>query len=224
MRRFGSILIAATLLAACTTAGTSPSPSASIATATSTLIASVVTSASPRVSVAPSSNPTLASLTPTPKPSPSPAPVTGWPTVGRAGITIAGAVDDDGEMDGRLRVSIQVSGLAPGEAVSLSAAGDYSARWICGSNPPPCGELGCGPVEVGATEGTAKAATRAVARSDGTAAARIELVAAPPAEPCPADSVPPLGTRIEQWEKVRIADRMHDLVLTPDSISRGITY
>lgn len=118
MRRFDSILIAATLLAACTTAGTSPSPSASIATATSTPIASVVTSASPRVSVGPSSNPTLASLTPTPKPSPSPAPVTGWPTVGRAGITIAGAVDDDGERDGRLRVSIQVSGLAPGEAVS----------------------------------------------------------------------------------------------------------
>ena len=67
MRRCGSILMAATLLAGCTAAGTSPSPSTSIATANQTPIASVVSSGSPWVTSTPSPDRTAV---PPPKPTP----------------------------------------------------------------------------------------------------------------------------------------------------------
>ena len=150
--------------------------------------------------------------------------VGGWPTVSRAGITMTGAVEDSGEMDGRLRLMITVSGLAPGEAVSLSAAGDYSTLWMCGRQPEPCGELGCGPSTYEEREATAKAAAHAAAGSDGTAVARIEIAAAPPAVSCPTDSTAPWSTRDERWEEVRIADPGHGLLLTPGTIKRAITF
>jgi len=318
MRRFGSILIAATLAAACTAARTSPSPSAPTDSATPTPVASVAASASPWVTIAPP--PTPASRGPA---SPTPAPdrfvgmvaVTvsdklrvrseprvsddsikyepvlplgtklivldgpisgsgytwyqvspvsvanldgpgfgwvakadkdgepwialaqpqidlshGWPAVSRAGIAMLGVVADDrsgqytGALDGRLRLSITVTGLAPSETVSLNAAGRYLVKWVCGSQPGPCGELGCVPDSLGTTEGTAKATTQVVAGSDGTATARIDLAAAPPAKPCPADSRPPLGTQRERWEQISIADPLHGLVLTRDIIERGDIY
>jgi hypothetical protein len=164
-----------------------------------------------------------ASPVPTAAPTSTPMPVAGWPTVTR-GIAMTGAVENSGENDGRLRLSITVIGLAPGEAVSLSAAGEYSVRWVCGVAPEPCGELGCAPAYSGKTEGQAKAAESVVAGSDGTAAARIEIVAEPPAESCPADSTSPWGTVEERWEKVKIADPVHGLLLTPDTIWWGVTY
>jgi len=125
---------------------------------------------------------------------------------------------------GRLRLSISVTGLAPGEAVSLSAAGGYHIQWICGTQPEPCGPIGCGPAAWDMTEGTAKAAAQAVAGTDGTVAARVALVAAPPAGSCPADSSPPWSAMFERWEKVSITDSAHDLLLTPDTIGRGFTF
>jgi hypothetical protein len=74
------------------------------------------------------------------------------------------------------------------------------------------------------TEGTAKAAAQAVAGTDGTVAARVALVAAPPAGSCPADSSPPWSAMFERWEKVSITDSAHDLLLTPDTIGRGFTF
>jgi hypothetical protein len=137
---------------------------------------------------------------------------------------MAGAVGEAGEMDGRLRLSITMTGLAPGEAVSLRAAGVYIVEWVCGSLPEPCGPIGCGPSFDGETEGTTKAAAQAVAASDGTAAARIELAAVPPAESCPTDSSSPLMAKRYRWEKVSIADPVHGLLLTPDPVERGFIY
>jgi len=117
-----------------------------------------------------------------------------------------------------------VTGLVPGEAVPLRATGEYIVKWACGITPEPCGELGCGPSSYGETEGTAKAAADAVAGSDGTVVARIEIVATPPAESCPTDSTAPWWAQRERWEKVRIADPLHVLVLTPDTIERGVTF
>jgi len=224
MRLLCSIFIAATMLAACAAPGASPSPSALIAPATAPPIASTAALASPRVTIAPSPDPTPTPPTVTPKPAPTPAPVAGWPAVSHAGITMTGAVEDHGEIGDRLRIPITVTGLAPGKAVALRATGEYSFEWACGSAPGPCGELGCGPAVRDKTEGTAEASDRAVAGSDGTAAARIELVAAPPAEPCPADIPSSWSMEHARWEKVRIADPVHGLVLTPDAIEWGITY
>jgi hypothetical protein len=158
------------------------------------------------------------------KSTPTPEPLAGWPTVTR-GITMSGAVENSGENDGRLRLSITVIGLAPGEAISLSAAGKYYVlEWICGVAPGPCGELGCGPSSHDKTDGTATAAAHVVAGSDGTAVARIVLVAAPPAESCPTDSGSPWVAKQERWEELSIADSAHGLVLTPDPIERGFTF
>jgi hypothetical protein len=137
---------------------------------------------------------------------------------------MTGAVDDWGEMNGRLRFLTTMTGLAPGEAVSLSAAGTYIVKWACGSEPEPCGDIGCAPSFQGTTEGEAEAAAQAVAGSDGAAAARIEIVAAPPAESCPTDSSARWWTISEQWEKVRIADLVHGLVLNPDIIERSVIF
>ena len=103
-------------------------------------------------------------------------PVAGWPTVGRAldEVSMNGAVEDYRE-DRWLRLSITVTGLAPGESVSLCATGKYSVTWACGVEPEPCGELGCGPTSFRNTEGSAKAVDDAVAGSDGTAVARMEI-------------------------------------------------
>ena len=162
---------------------------------------------------------------PTPKPTTTQKPVAGWPTVSRVGITMTGAVDEDyWPLDGRLRLSITVTGLAPGEAVSLSAAGKYIIEWWCEAQPEPCGEGGCVPGFSGKTEGTATAAAQAVAGSDGAAAARIEFAAAPPAECFTTGSSARWGTSLERWERVSIADAVHGLLLTPETIERAVTY
>ena len=187
-------------------------------------VATPTPAALPTAAATPTASPVpTATPTPIPKPTPTPEPVAGWPTVSR-GIAMTGAVENSGENDGRLRLSITVLGLAPGEAVSLSAAGKYSVTWACGVWPEPCGELGCGPTSYRDTEGTAKAAAQAVARSDGAAAAQIEIAAVPPAESCPTDSTAPWWAQRERWEKVRIADPAHGLLLTPDTIEWRVTF
>jgi hypothetical protein len=162
--------------------------------------------------------------TPRPDLARTPEPVAGWPTVSRAGVTMTGADDGSAEMDGRLRLSITMTGLAPEKAVYLTAAGEYAVTWMCGVAPEPCGELGCGPSSYDNTDGTAKAAGRAVAASDGTAATQIEIVAAPPAGACPTDSTARWSVKLERWEKVTVADPSHGLILTPDTIERGVTF
>ena len=229
MRRYGSMILITLVVSACSAGGTSPSPPASTAIPTSSPVASGVASGSAPATSAPPTNPTPGQPTPTPKPTPTlqptptPKPVAGWPTVRRAGITMTGAVEDYRE-DRRLRLSITLTGLAPGESVSLYATGKYSFTWACGVEPEPCGELGCGPTSFRNTQGSAKAVDHAAAGSHGTAVARMELEATPPAESCPTDATAPWWMTQERWEKVRIADPAHGLVLTPDTIERGITF
>lgn len=138
---------------------------------------------------------------------------------------MAGAVEDSSVADGRLRLSVTVTGLAPGEVVSLKAAGRFDIlEWVCGTAPEPCGDLGCGPSTYRRTEGMATASAQAVAGADGTGAARVALVATPPGESCPTDSSSPWVAKHERWEKVGIADSAHGLLLTPETIDRGFTY
>jgi len=119
---------------------------------------------------------------------------------------------------GRLRLSVTLTGLAPGEAISLRAVGDYDIHWICGTQPEPCGEVGCVWAFGDTTEGTAKSPVSAVAGSDGMVTVEIELVAPPPAETCPADATAPWGTLAESWTKIRVTDAAHGLRLTPEPI------
>ena len=218
MRRLIVVSLAASLLAACAAPGTASSPSTSTAL-----------SPSPLVSLPPSSIPAPASPIPAatraPKPTPTPKPVTGWPSVSREGITMTGAGElDAGDMDGRLRLSVTMTGLKPGQAVSLTATGKYAVRWVCGVEPEPCGEIGCGPTFWGDSEGTAKRTAKAVAGKDGTAVFRIKLPAVPPAKTCPTDPTAPWSTMEETWKNVRITDPVHGLRLAPGTISYGDTF
>jgi hypothetical protein len=154
---------------------------------------------------------------------PTPKPVAGWPSVSQAGVTLTGTVEA-WDPAGRLGLSVSVTGLAPHEVVSLEAAGEYDIGWICGTQPEPCGQLGCGPTTWDTTKGTAKAAAQAVAATNGRLAAQVALVAVSPAGSCPTDSGSPWVAKDERWEKVSITDSAHGLVLTPDPIERGFTF
>ncbi len=152
-------------------------------------VAAACTSAAtpaPVVTATPPTSPT--SAPPSPTPTATPKAVAGWPSISRAGITMTG-VDEHlrkgPEMDGRLRLSITVNGLKPGEAVSLDATGKYAVKWVCGVEPEPCGDIGCAPTFWGDSDGTARTTAKGVAAEDGSAVFRIKLRAAPPAKTCP---------------------------------------
>ena len=148
----------------------------------------------------------------------------GWPSVGRAGVTMTGdASDVAGPMDGSLRLPITVTGLKPGETIELAATGAYVVKWICGTEPPPCGELGCAPAFLEEGHGSARSTSTVVGGEDGLAAIEVELAAQPPSESCPADSTAPWRTQWEQWTKVRVTDGVHGLRLTPGALDYGET-
>jgi len=77
------------------------------------------------------------------------------------------AEESGGGTDGVLRVGVSVTGLPPGEEVSVSAAGSYQMDWICGV-AESCSELefrdGFCPASYGdEMEGTATGTARGVA-------------------------------------------------------------
>jgi hypothetical protein len=139
---------------------------------------------------------------------------------------MTGAVESDTSAAGRLlRLWVSVTGLEQGEAASVGASGTYRIKWTCGSEPEPCGELGCVPSFMDTTEGTAETTARAVAGSDGTVMLEITLVAAPPADTCPADAGAPWGEpHAESWTNVMVTDAEHGLRLTPPPIEWADTY
>jgi hypothetical protein len=130
---------------------------------------------------------------------------------------MSGATSDDGEPVG-LRYSVTLTGLAPGEVVSLYAAANYDVHWICGTQPEPCGEVGCAPAFGETTEGTATSSVNAVAASDGKVTVEIDLVASPPAETCPADATAPWRAMAQTWREIQVTDDVHGLRLTPEPI------
>jgi hypothetical protein len=150
--------------------------------------------------------------------------VAGWPSVSGSGIEMTGVVESSGEPDGRLRLSVTITGLVPGESVTLRATGTYRVVWNCGVWPEPCGELGCGPTDWSETQGTTGEEAKAVAGSDGRAQARVEIAALQPGEACPSDSSFPWGAQMNEWAKVTVVDAAHGLLLTPSPIAWGYTF
>lgn len=220
MRQLVLIPVVAILLAGCAFAGITPalSPAPSHAlptpappTPTFTPVATSTSDPSPAPSMKP-------------RPTATAMPTTGWPSVSRAGVTLTGAADESGgKMDGRLRLSITMTGLRPGQAVSLAATATYAASWVCGVAPPPCGELGCGPAAWEQTNGTAETIVTAVAGKAGTTTLGISLRVAPPARTCPSNTASPWGTQWEEWKGVRVTDAVRGLRLTPGTIAYGWT-
>lgn len=231
MRLLVLVPVMASLLAACAGAGSSPSPLAPNANATAVPTVSGAPSATPCPTLAPSFAITNEQPTPihtaiqTASPTPTLKPKTGWPSVMRAGITMTSDASDlAGPMDGSLRLPITLTGLKAGDAITIAAAGTYHVKWICGTMPEPCGELGCGHAFEKVADGSAKSTSTAVAAGDGIAILGVELAALPPSGTCPADSSAPWATQWERWTKVRITERVHGLRLRPDVIFYGWTY
>jgi hypothetical protein len=157
-------------------------------------------------------------------PTPTLIPRTGWPSVKRAGVAMAGdASDVEGPMDGSLRLPIKVTGLKPGEFVELKATAEYVVKWHCGP-ADLCGEIGCVPKSWGTTERAAEVTATATAGKDGIAALEVELAAAPPSESCPDHPSAPWATQWERWTKVWVTEGAHGLRLTPGTIDYGYTY
>jgi hypothetical protein len=225
VRRLVLIPLAATLLAACTGAATSPSPTASSAVQTARPTVSVATSASPPLTLAPTSAPTPAPPTPTPKPTP----VAGWPTVSRSGITMTGRYPDTPPAwEGwpapgpEVTLEITLAGLAPGEPVSLVGTGAYDLATLgCGVQPSPCAPGSdttdpsvhlCRPEYAEAANGTATAFAEATAGADGKAGATLRFVVSQSERACPAGPSRPWYVESGEW-KLSVTDTTHGLRL-----------
>ena len=114
-------------------------------------------------------------------------------------------------VSGRLSLSVSVTGLSPGEGLSIVASGEFNHAWFCGSQPEH--------TFLRETNGTARDSGRAVAGSDGTVTLRVELVATPPNEACPIESELPWAS--VSWSKVGVTDTVHRFVLTPPEVITG---
>ena len=148
--------------------------------------------------------------------------VTETPCDSQGGVTMAGEATL-GDSPGQLVIRVRMAGLAPGESTTLRAAARYSADWTCGESP--CnGEGLCGPAHVETTAGTATATVRAIAHADGTASARVQLAAPPPAAACPVDADASWYGGGERWTRISVTDPVHELSLTPDPVTAHVVY
>jgi hypothetical protein len=138
------------------------------------------------------------------------------PCDSRDGVTMTGEAAQ-GNRAGRLLIRVSMAGLAPGDSVTLKAAARYQVDWTCGEAPCPRGGL-CGPAASDETLGTARATASGVAGADGTASARLRLVAPPPAATCPADPAAPWLGGGERWTRIKVTDPAHRLRLGPDPV------
>jgi hypothetical protein len=181
----------------------------------------------------------LASASPTAVPTPArscPPPEldTGRPKACRDGITLTASWGSDPTVaDGMgaapdLPLEVRLTGLSPGEAVSLRAVATYRIGVLgCGRTPSVCypgsGGVGvgpiCAPTYAERATGSASASVPAVAATGGTAAATIRLPVSQTRRPCPADPSLPWYQRSAEWTGIRVTDRAHRLGITlPDWI------
>lgn len=210
------------LLAACATVGTTaPPPTLTpTETAVATLAPASIVTPTTTNETAPTARPSEA--TPVPL-------VKGWPTVRRAGVRMTGRLlDEPPPFEGAwmpgpaVGLRIRITGLAPGEAVSLAGVGAYEFHALgCGVQPSPCTPGSgttdptvqlCGPIYLEAVEGTVKTTRKTTADADGTARATIRFVVPESERACPADPSFPWYVNSGEW-RLRVTDRAHGLRL-----------
>jgi hypothetical protein len=148
--------------------------------------------------------------------------VTETPCDSQGGVTMAGEAAL-GDSPGQLLIRVRIVGLAPGESTTLRAAARYSADWTCGESP--CSGDGlCGPAHAETTAGTATATVRVIGDTDGTASARLQLAAPPPAAACPDDPGASWYGGGERWTRISVTDPAHELLVEPDPVSAQVVY
>jgi hypothetical protein len=121
-----------------------------------------------------------------------------------------------------LVVVITLTGLAPGEAVSLPGSATYDFGMLgCGVQPSPCvwgsGTTDpevrlCGPEYSEAVTGTVRASATATADAKGTATATLRFVIPESERVCPAGGSRPWYVESGDWA-ARVTDRAHGLRL-----------
>ena len=237
MRR-GLVILAGVLVTACATTGTSARPSAT--TATPTPRVSMVASASSPTASTPLATATLPAIpdaSASPRPSGTAVPLkTGWPTVRRSGVTMTAEADvAPPPFEGcpapapALVVVITLTGLAPGEDVSLPGIATYDFGTLaCGVQPSPCvwgsGTTDpavhlCGPEYSEAAKGTVGTSATATADTKGTATATLRFVIPESERVCPAGGSRPWYVESGEWT-ARVTDTAHGLRLVgpPDLV------
>ena len=223
MRHLALISVLAMLIAGCGATGSIASAPASNPVRTALPI--------------PTANPTATavvtlSATPTPSPSPSPKILAGWPKVSRGGVTMTGQdVEEEMITYNAPVVRVKVTGLAPGEVVSLSGTGRYDQALFCGPLPKACaGEIYTG-VEVGRpycmpeyskmVNGRVTIAKQATADDTGKARATMRFVIPETKDACPVGGGDPGWFPSSGEWKVRVTDKAHGLRLAPETYSWG---
>ena len=128
-----------------------------------------------------------------------------------------------------VELAIMITGLAPGESVSLVGTGTYDFGILgCGVQPSPC-DWGseqadpavplCRPEYDQAAAGTAMPAAQVTAGADGTAAASLRFVVSQSERACPAGPSRPWYVMSGEW-KLSVIEKAHSLRLVgpPDLI------
>jgi hypothetical protein len=216
MRRL--LILASVLVTACATAGTSAPPPSSAVPPTpfvAPLASATLPVSEPPATATPNAT---SNGSGSPQPSAAATPIkTGWPTVSRSGVTMAGEADTaPPPFEGCpgpapvLIVVVRLTGLTPGEGVSLSGTATYDfATLACGVQPSPCKGWGadtdtpaiplCEPGYSEAAKGQVEASASATADAKGAASATLRFVIPASERACPAGGSHPWFTRSGRW-------------------------
>ena len=138
MRHLPFISALAILIAGCVATG--PSASVPESSPVRTALPTPVTTTTATPAATPAVTP---AATPIPRPSPTPKIVSGWPKVSRGGVTMTGRTVYEEQSYGAAGdpvIRVRVTGLAPGEVVTLSGTGRYDRALFCGPVPSGCRE------------------------------------------------------------------------------------
>ena len=158
-----------------------------------------------------------------------PDPETVMPTACRDGVTMTAAfrsVPEVAEGMGvapELPLDVALTGLLPGEVLTVRAVGTYRILVLgCGRRPSVCSagteDLGgrltlCQPVYAEHAAGSSSASVPVVAAADGTAVLAVRLVVSQTRRSCPADPSLPWYQRSAMWT-VTVTESAHRLSIT----------
>jgi hypothetical protein len=221
MRHVALISVLAVLIAGCGDTASTASAAAS----------NPVQTALPTPVATPTATPAVTPLV-TPTPLPSPKIVAGWPKVSQGGVTMTGRdVEDETVTYNAPVIRVNLTGLAPGEVVSLSGTGTYDSELRCGPLPSGCtgdiytgvepGRPVCIPAHEKQATGRFAISEQATADASGMAVATLRFVIPETKDACPVGETNygwfPYGG---EW-KVRVTDAAHGLRLKPDGYVWG---